>query len=228
MGREDNNDIWESLLKLAAVEYGNRQLEQYPSEEEMQKVILPDGYDKKMRRWINRYSAKVNIISILKPLRKIAAAACIVLGVGFAILLQFDEVRAACKEVIVQIYEKYIEFNYQSSGGEQLGDLQINYIPTGYYEAERTVRKLMTSVEYRSEDNEQIIITYSLEELVHQIDNEHYLVSEESDNEMSLTFFEATENGWDNYLLWQREDGYFSIKASLSKGEMKKIAENIK
>lgn len=228
MGREDNNDIWDSLLKLAAVEYGNRQLEQYPSEEEMQKVILPDGYDKKMRRWINRYSAKVNIISILKPLRKIAAAACIVLGVGFAILLQFDEVRAACKEVIVQIYEKYIEFNYQSSGGEQLGDLQINYIPTGYYEAERTVRKLMTSVEYRSEDNEQIIITYSLEELVHQIDNEHYLVSEESDNEMSLTFFEATENGWDNYLLWQREDGYFSIKASLSKGEMKKIAENIK
>lgn len=228
MGREDNNDIWESLLKLAAVEYGNRQLEQYPSEEEMQKVILPDGYDKKMRRWINRYSAKVNIISILKPLRKIAAAACIVLGVGFAILLQFDEVRAACKEVIVQIYEKYIEFNYQSSGGEQLGDLQINYIPTGYYEAERTVRKLMTSVEYRSEDNEQIIITCSLEELVHQIDNEHYLVSEESDNEMSLTFFEATENGWDNYLLWQREDGYFSIKASLSKGEMKKIAENIK
>lgn len=228
MGREDNNDIWESLLKLAAVEYGNRQLEQYPSEEEMQKVILPDEYDKKMRRWINRYSTKVNIISILKPLRKIAAAACIVLGVGFAILLQFDEVRAACKEVIVQIYERYIEFNYQSSGGEQLGDLQINYIPTGYYEAERTVRKLMTSVEYRSEDNEQIIITCSLEELVHQIDNEHYLVSEESDNEMSLTFFEATENGWDNYLLWQREDGYFSIKASLSKGEMKKIAENIK
>lgn len=228
MGREDNNDIWESLLKLAAVEYGNRQLEQYPSEEEMQKVILPDEYDKKMRRWINRYSTKVNIISILKPLRKIAAAACIVLGVGFAILLQFDEVRAACKEVIVQIYERYIEFNYQSSGGEQLGDLQINYTPTGYYEAEKTVRKLMTSVEYRSEDNEQIIITYSLEELVHQIDNEHYLVSEESDNEMHLMFFDATETGWDNYLLWQSERGYFSIKASLSKGEMKKIAENIK
>lgn len=228
MGGEDNNDIWESLLKLAATEYANRELEQYPSEEEMRKFVLPDEYDKKMRRWLNRYRIKVNVISLLKPLRKIAAAACIALGVGFAILLQFDEVRAACKEVIVQIYEKYIEFNYQSSVGEQMGDLQINYIPIGYYEEKRTVRKLMTSVEYRSEDNEKIIITCSTEELVHQIDNEHYLVSEASDNEMNLMFFDATENGWDNYLLWQSERGYFSIKASLSKDEMKKIAENIK
>ena len=48
-------------------------------------------------------------------------------------MLFSEDVRAACRNVIVNIYEKYIQFDYVSSNSETVEDLECTYLPDGYY-----------------------------------------------------------------------------------------------
>ena len=64
--------------------------------------------------------------------KKIASIILIIIGITFVSLLCFEDVRAACKNVIITFYEKYIQFDYTNDNDTRLENLSPKYIPEGF------------------------------------------------------------------------------------------------
>ena len=88
------NEIWESLLRAAVIKNSLDELEDYPSEE-IEKTVLPDHYDQKIRRLIQRLYYKNAVRASFFYVRKIAALLFILMGISFVFLLHFQYVKAA-------------------------------------------------------------------------------------------------------------------------------------
>ena len=54
MKHELENDIWESFLKNSVIEYSLKELEKYPSESQMNQIILPPRYSKNVHKFIRQ------------------------------------------------------------------------------------------------------------------------------------------------------------------------------
>ena len=65
-----------------------------------------------MRNLIKHYVYRKKLSNAFNVGRKIASIAIIIMGISFTFLLQYSEVRAACQNVIVKIYEQYIRFSH--------------------------------------------------------------------------------------------------------------------
>ena len=108
MKHELENDIWESFLKNSVIEYSLKELEKYPSESQMNQIILPPRYSKNMQKFIRQYQYHEKVKSMFSYSRKLASILLIIMGISFSLLLQFSEVRAACQTVFTNIYDKYV------------------------------------------------------------------------------------------------------------------------
>ena len=126
MYNEFEDEIWESFLKAAVIENSLNEIKDYPSEQEINGISLPVHYDLRMRKVIKRYRFRKNIKISLRYGRKIASIILLILGISFTAMLFSEDVRAACRNVIVNIYEKYIQFDYVSSNSETVEDLELH------------------------------------------------------------------------------------------------------
>ncbi len=129
MYNEFEDEIWESFLKAAVIENSLNEIKDYPSEQEINSIVLPTHYDLRMRKVIIRCRYRKNIEISLRYGRKIASIILLILGFSFTGMLFSEDVRAACRNVIVHIYETYIQFDFVSSNSETVGDLECTYLP---------------------------------------------------------------------------------------------------
>ncbi|MFQ7582123.1 DUF4367 domain-containing protein [Clostridium sp. AM25-23AC] len=228
MYNEFEDEIWESFLKAAVIENSLNEIKDYPSEQEINGISLPVHYDLRMRKVIKRYRFRKNIKISLRYGRKIASIILLILGISFTAMLFSEDVRAACRNVIVNIYEKYIQFDYVSSNSETVEDLECTYLPDGYYLFESKKDEYGLQLKYKngSEDTIELFV-YFYNSTTH-IDNEHYKVSDIQIKENPGKFFESTDAYFMNQITWHTEQGAFRLSSSLEKDIMIKIAENIK
>ena len=120
-------------------------------------------------------------------------------------MLFSEDVRAACRNVIVNIYEKYIQFDYVSSNSETVEDLECTYLPDGYYLFESKKDEYGLQLKYKngSEDTIELFV-YFYNSTTH-IDNEHYKVSDIQIKENPGKFFESTDAYFMNQITWHTE-----------------------
>lgn len=227
MESEFDDEIFEALLKAAVIQNSLKELETYPSEEELDKITISDACDRKIRRMIKKYWFKNRLIKGLKVTQRVASFIAIIMGVSFIALLQFKEVRAACYNIIVQITEKYVQFDYHSVKDKYNYKLNLNYIPDGYYETERSETETDCSLIYKNSIGDYIAIYYAIE-TSNNIDNEHYIITDITINGNHGKYFSSTDSRFNNVLTWYTDKGYFLIESSLDKDELIKIAKNIK
>lgn len=225
MENEFDDEVFEALLKAAVIQNSLRELETYPSEEELEKITISDACDRKIRRMIQKYWFQHRLVKGLKVTQRAASLIAMIMGVTFTVLLQFKEVRAACYQVFIQITEKYVQFDYTAT--ERREHVQVNYIPDGYYETERVETDLDFSFIYQNSQGDQITIYYATE-VSSNIDNEHYRITDITVNGTTGKYFAATDNRFQNVFVWYADNGYFLIEANLDQNELMKIAENIK
>lgn len=228
MNGESDDILWELLLKAAVIENSLNEIKDYPSDEEINKLILPDRYELKMHRVIKKVKYKKRAISTLKIVRKAIAFASIILGISFAFLLQFEEVRASCHNTIIQIYEKYIQFDFHSDITSQGSAVNIEYVPDGFEEIYRTESLLKTSIEYQNQEGGIILLQYSTKKQALQIDNEHYKIKDVTFDEVNGKFFESIDEKSYNYMVWDINGTHYFIMSSLEEDEIIKIAKNLK
>ena len=105
MYNEFEDEIWESFLKAAVIENSLNETKDYPSEKEINSIILPEHYDWRMRKIIKHYRYRKNVEVPLRYGKKIASIVLLIMGISFTALLSSEEVRAACQNVIIHIYE---------------------------------------------------------------------------------------------------------------------------
>ena len=227
MYNEFEDEIWESFLKAAVIENSLNETKDYPSEKEINSIILPEHYDWRMRKIIKHYRYRKNVEVPLRYGKKIASIVLLIMGISFTALLSSEEVRAACQNVIIHIYEKYIQFDFASTDSDTIGNLECTYLPDGYYLLESTKNEYRFQVIYKNDSEDIIELLVYFQNSTTYIDNEHYIVSDIHINGIQGKFFESTDTNFKNRIAWHTEHGDFRLSASLEKGIMIKIAENI-
>lgn len=229
MQNDIENDIWEYILKLAVIENSLNEIKDYPTEAEINKVVIPEQYERKMRRLITRYRNRDTSLNAIRHLKKIVAIIIILLGISFAFLLQFKEVRAACKKVIMQFYEKYIQVNYTIDLSDEEIDIEFGYIPEHFYMTEKMTNNWRISVQYENDINDTINLLFSRQMHTLQLDIEHYNIEDlQITNEIQGKLFLSLDAQFCNYIIYDDEDGYYILESSLSEDEMIEIVKNIK
>lgn len=228
MTNDYENEIWESLLKAAVITNSLNELENYPTEE-INKEILPNHYDVKMKHLIKRLRFQELSRTALWYCKKIASIILLITGIGFAVLLQFEEVRAACQNVITSIYEKYIQFSFTNDIAETTVPVTLGYIPDGFQLTEIYSTKLRYYVTYSNSSGDTICLETSSKKHSYQVDIEHYELKEIKLNNTTGRFFKSYDTQFENYLYWNIDNNYLILHTTLiDEKEIKKIAENIK
>lgn len=148
-------------------------------------------------------------------------------GIMFTILLQFDEVRASCKNVVIQIYERFIQYDFNSSDGDK-EIIEVGFVPEGYKLECEEIKSDGMNIVYKNNMEDTIRISFFKDNRTIYLDNEHYLISDVQFNNLKGEFSEAQSEGFKNYVTWSTENGCVYIASCLDFDTMIKIAENIK
>ncbi len=131
MYQDLDDEIWESLLKAAVIANSQNEIKDYPPEQEINRIVLPEHYELRMRRILKYCRYRKHIKLSLRYGKKIASVIFLIMGISFSLLLSFDEVRAACQKVIIEIYERYIRYSYTSDLSLEDSLVSFGYVPTG-------------------------------------------------------------------------------------------------
>lgn len=228
MYQDLDDEIWESLLKAAVIANSQNEIKDYPPEQEINRIVLPEHYELRMRRILKCCRYRKHIKLSLRYGKKIASVIFIIMGISFSLLLSFDEVRAACQKVIIEIYERYIRYSYTSDLSLEGSLVSFGYVPTGYSMVEASFNGIDNFITYQNAHNNSIMLEFDVQKFTVLIDNEHYSISNVFIGNNEGTFFESQDSRFVNVLLWNAENYYFQLRSTLSKEEMIKIAENLK
>ncbi len=229
MNDEIEHDIWEAILNAAVEEYTLEIIKDYLSDNEISQIDLPSHYQLKMYRFITQYRLKKNAKIVIQQSKKIAIIVLLIMGIMFTYLLQFDNVRAACKNVIISVYEKFVRFDFFSSNNS-LNDqnLNVEFIPDSYHLKESDSNNRKIYLKYENLEGKVIELTFYFQSRVFQLDNEKHTVTDIWIHNDNGQFFDANDNISNNYLIWSTDKGSFVLSACLDQQQMIKIAENIK
>ena len=222
------NEIWESLLKAAVIENSLNEIKDYPSEQEINRIVLPEHYKLRMRRMLKHYRYRKYAKLSLRYGKKIASVILLIMGFSFTLLLSFAEVRAACESVIIEIYDRYIRYSYTSDLSLENSPIRFGYVPEGYSMVEASFNGIDNYVIYQNAYGDTIELNYKTKKNTFLVDNEHYLIHEIHIGNDKGTFLESLDNRFPNILIWNAENDYFQLKSALEMEEMIKTAENIK
>lgn len=166
------------------------------------------------------------VVSLLKYGKKIASIALFVMGISFSLLLQFHNVRAACRDVIVSIYEKYIRYDYNAQNATI--PITINYIPDSFELVNSIIDDKKIQLTYQNDNDDQIKLTCYLKNRGVQMDNEHHTIIDIVIDDTPAQFFQSKDSFANNYLIWNANENHFILSAKLDLDTMKRIAENVK
>lgn len=228
MANDYNNEMWESLLKATVIKNSLDDLENYPSEK-INKVVLPEHYDYKMKQLIKRLRFRELSRTTLRYCKKIVSIIIFITGISFAVLLQFEEVRAACHNVITSICDKYIQFSFTNDIAETTEPIILNYIPDGFRLTETHSTKLRYYVTYSNSDGDIIRLQTSSKKHIYQVDVEHYDLYELELDNATGQFFKSKDKRFENYLYWNINESYYILQTTLTdENEIRKIVENVK
>ena len=228
MYQDLEDEIWESLLKAAVIENSQNEIKDYPPEQEISRIVLPEHYESRMRRILRRYRYRKYAKLSLRYGKKIASVILLIMGVSFSLFLSFDEVRAACEAVIIEIYDRYIRYSYTSDLSLENTPISFGYVPEGYSMVEASFNGIDSFITYQNAHDDSIMLEFDVQKFTVLIDNEHYTISNVFIGHYEGTFFESQDSRFVNVLLWDAENYYFQLRSTLNKEEMIKIAENLK
>lgn len=224
--------IFDSILTQALKDYSKDCLTQIPSERELSaKLTFSDDFLNKMDKIIAKYNREKVIKKTILYLKKSVAAILIIAGIMFGTLMLSQPVRATIQNVIIEWFEKYTRFEFQSDKNEvEIIHYKLSYIPEDFIEKEKFSFDGITIIEYTDSIGNKIIFEYSptTDDYSINLDNENSDYKSIDLNGFEAYLFEARVEGERNYLLWDNNGYTFKLISELNVDEIIKMAENNK
>lgn len=231
MNASTKNKIFDAVLAEALEECLDKELKKYDELALDKPHEFSPQYKKKMRKIINSVGRKDRVKNFRTIVIRTAVSLAAAFGLIFGVLLTQPEVYAAVQNVIRNVFDKYDKYEYV---GEELtiesfdNSFRLGYVPEGYYLSEGLYSSIDVTLFYTNK-TDKITFEYAIADgLISYYDNEHNSYEILNLNGVEYQYYESNDIDFNNKLIWY-EDGYaFSIYAHLPKGELVKIAENIK
>lgn len=221
------NELWEALIKTAVTQYNYDENCSIPAEKQLESLDLPIHYEKKLNRFIKKYSKQKKYNHVLFFIEKIAVVMLIIVSITFIGLLQFEEIRAACYNVFTEIHEKYIQMDFIPDISENDSSAKLKYLPDGFYLAQALSDDYQSYQKYENSSGDIIELFVFYQKRTIYVDNENYDISDIMINNDTGKFFESKNSNNMNYAVWNTNTEYFRLYSSLSKDMIIKLAENV-
>ena len=224
-----SDELFEVVLKQAVYDADKADLEELPSEEEMNQAYpLPEKSHKEFDRLQKAQTRGISVREML--VRRVAIIAITALAVVFGGLMLHPDIRAGVSHIVVQQFEKFNLFSHNENGTAQqfltVDDVTIGYIPEGFELKWKNINETKRDYYYATESQDLLISILLSEWADISIDNEHeYEVQYLNQREMHISYDPATQSG---AIVIPGEVVTVSIAGNLPKEDLLAVAQNIK
>ncbi len=227
-----DNSVFEALFRQAVIDDYNEEIDSIPSKDELMEIIsFSPEFDLRMKKLFARERRKDFYRKALSHSKRAAAVLVVAATLIFGVLLFNPEVRAAVKNTVVKWYDKFTSFIFQSDGSDIDGEIEWNlgYLPPGF--RENSVEKLgkVTNMVYVNDSGDTIYISCRPEgnDTNISVDNENHLIESETINGHEAYIAKATNNDFENGVIWSMKGYTFNIWSKLSIDELIAIAQSV-
>ena len=226
-----SDELFEVVLKQAVYDADKADLEELPSDEEMNQAYpLPEKAHKEFDRLQKAQTRGISVRAML--VRRVAIITITALAVVFGGLMLHPDIRAGVSHIVVQQFEKFNLFSHNESGEARqflsVDDVTIGYIPEGFELEEKMELDSFRHYIYRKPENENIYVAIDISLSVDTdsgLDNEHsYEVLYYNYREIHLSYNEEDQSG---AIIIPGETVTIGISGILEKNELLKMAQNI-
>lgn len=231
--KQMDNKLFEALFRQAIIDDYNDEIEGIPPRKElMKKISFSPEFELRMIKLFARDRRRNILVNSIYFGKRVAVVFVLAVTILSLVLLTNPEVRAAIKNTIVEWYDKYTSIIFR---GQEVSDtvtikeFKFQNIPSGYSESLVGKFGKTTDMEYENDMGDIIYISYWPESNSTNIsvDNENHIINSMHINGHEAFIAEATNEDFDNGIVWSMEGYRFTIWSKLPIDELIKIVESI-
>lgn len=226
-----NEIVFEALFRQAVIDDFNEEINSIQPNEELSKIYsFSPEFETRMGKLLTKDRRKDHVKKTMYYSRKVASIVIIVLGLLFGSLLLNTEVRATVGKVLVEWYEKFTTFSFRDDVViDENKDWILSYIPEEYSQKNYEVLGRIKNIEYVNIQGDKIRFTYVPDNSITNIsvDNENHEIDTFILLGNKAYSIIATNNEFDNGIIWNMEGYTFDLWGKLPIDELEKIAESI-
>ncbi|MEZ4357494.1 MAG: DUF4367 domain-containing protein [Eubacteriales bacterium] len=230
--KELNEKILDEILKYAAAQNAEDMSAKLPSNEELDKeVTFSPEFTDRMSKYFAHLKRKQKNKRLRKTMFKVAASAAAVLIIFTTVVFSVDAVRVSILNIFsVQNDDSTTihigqNANYDDFADEIHGLYLPSYISPSYsVQSVNSIHESYYNVLFANDSNNSIELQSLLEYSSAGVDNEGAEVEQITVNGSEAQFFSKSDI---NMLIFQYNQKAFSLKATISKEELIKMAESM-
>jgi hypothetical protein len=222
------------MFRQAIIDDYNEEIDSIPTNDKlMEKLSFSPEFEIRMNKLFAKERRRELFNRVLFYSKQIAAMFILTLAVVFSLLLINPEVRAAVKSIVIEWRDKFTSIIFQSNKSSNMSDekeWQFEYLPFGYQEDKIDKFGLITNVEYVNEQDQFIYFSYQPDGVNSNIsiDNENHEIESTMINGASGYIAKATDDDYENGIIWTMNGYTFSLWSQLQMDELIKIVESIR
>ena len=231
-----DDSVFEALFRQVIIDDYNDEIDSIlPNEKLIEIISFSSAFELRMKSLFAREQRRDNLKKTIIYGKRAAAIFVVTTTVIFGILIFNPEVRAAVKNTAVEWYDKFTSYIFKVETTDTDIDKEKKirwkpeYLPTEYCEnwAEKLGR--VTNIEFVNDLDNTIFLSYRPEENNTNIsvDNENHLLESVTINGHEAYIAKATNDDFENGVIWSMEGYTFSIWSKEPVDELIKIAQSI-
>ena len=229
MKPQDFDPIFEAMLRQALRDNIYEEAESVPHDDVLKTMFtISKRHESRMRRLCEREDRREQLRGIMRPVRRVAVFAMVLITVLFSALMLNTTVRAAVREVIIEWYEQFTQFiGIQDNDPDESFDWSPEYLPEGYNEVS-VIEGVPTIKEYEDENATLLLLRFSPESNDLRVDNEESEYSTEEIGNIIYYIFDAEPERKPKTIIWFREGYRFNLSGFIEVDELLNIAKSVK
>lgn len=217
-------EITDELLYEVVPKTEKYLLDQLPTEKELNH-IFSKTFEEKMKKFLKKNSDKY----FIKSFKKIAVTFLIISSIILTTVMSVEALRVKMFKVIKEIYKELTSISFIVDNDDSNIDFIVmkpEYIPKGFDKIDTEKLYTMIFITYKNEGGEEII--YKQNKITNGtsiIDTENAEIENIVINGYKGQIVYKNET---NHLIWLDNEYLYSIRSTIEKEELIKIAESIK
>ena len=217
MEREDR--IFDALLKAASDEILAEELEDLPTDEELDEIFPNfDSLDKKVHAIINKEFRALRFKKVMRIVSRSAAILCIGIVLSTSILMAYPASRNFILSYLMNFYDDHVRFEFgiePIQSGEPTA-VTFPYAPEGFDLVSSSNHNTIITYKFENADGQIIIMQHFFgRSLTMGIDTEYAHFTQIQLGGRVVYKFEATEDYDLNAIMWLHDDDVKMITSSL-------------
>ncbi len=222
------------MFRQAIIDDYNEEIDSIPTNDKLMETLsFSPEFEIRMNKLFAKERRRELFTKVLFYSKQIAAMFILTFAVVFSLLLINPEVRAAVKSIVIEWRDKFTSIIFQSNKSSNMSDekeWQFEYLPFGYQEYKIDKFGLITNIEYVNGQDQFIYFSYQPDGVNSSIsiDNENHEIESTMINGTSGYIAKATDDDYENGIIWTMNGYTFSLWSQLQVEELIKIVESIR